>query len=218
MSAPDELEDRKKVIVAAFGAGITQEDICRSFRVPETALREKLREWDELEPRKAGNAERDRRILKMVDAGVKDRVIMRELGLSRGCVVGVRHRHGRGKSKDESALANRMNCKKLGSKNRLPVFGSGVCLGPEKRPPAEPVVEKAPPPSDDGRWVTFGERTGCCWVEGDVRAETAVFCNAPKCSVVMVGDPSRKRHPVDYCEAHWLERRAKSSRMTRVAA
>jgi hypothetical protein len=111
------------------------------------------------------------------------------------------------------AHANRQNGKKtgMGSNLRRKLKTRPMIVPTEPRIEAAPIVEGAPPAPIGDRWIPIEklfERTGCAWVEGDVREKTAVVCNAPRCKVKYPGIPGAERTP--YCEEHWKKRRSSS--------
>lgn len=189
---------------------------------------------------------RNDRILELVDAHVKDSVILRMLkkdypDMTRQVVIGIRYRH-RGKlAVGETKLSSRRNSRSLGGQ-RKPVkmltppkpvptepriakpsasieaqMAEGWRESIANSPPAMPAIDTSPAPSPSGeRWVSYGSARGCTWIEGDVREGTAVVCNAPKCMVTRAGDSSKTRFPTSYCGEHWDARR--SSKFTKVVA
>lgn len=180
---------------------------------------------------------RNERILELVRAGHKDAAIIRMLGteypgLTRGIIIGLRYRNGaalpraeaersRTQASRDHVLQERINGKRF-------VFSENVPPAKHKAPPMvipveprimpAPLVEATTPQPEGGRWVQWEHATGCKWIEGDVKAGTAVMCNARCCHVVRVGDPAKIRFPVHYCGEHWHKRRAPTSKFTKVVA
>lgn len=155
---------------------------------------------------------RNDEIIRLVHEGLSDKEIAARMKgrypeMTRGVVLGLRNRRGLLKDPASRNRAQRVNSSKNGMGGNL-----RAKLGTAPKPPLlEAPAPARLPEKTAGRWVSFEQMTGCRWCEGDPREGTAVFCNAPRCDVKLLGGDVER---VNYCCEHWERRR--SSRYTRV--
>lgn len=223
--------------LAKDGASVTQ--LAARFSCSWQTMQNHVEKWGiemKFKPNEALKP-RNERILDLVKAGHKDAAIVRMLqmdypDLTRGMIIGLRHRNGAVLPKAEAERSRTQASRGRALQEKINsgrfVFGDNPPASRKKAPPMEipieprimpaPIVESAPPQPQGGRWVHWEHATGCAWIEGDVKAGTAVMCNARRCQVVRAHDPAKILFRVDYCREHWIKRRAPTSKFTKVVA